>query len=68
MSERILKLPDVIAMTALSRSSLYAYAKEGRFPVPIPLGPKAVGWKLSEVVAWIDERTKSRNSKQKGAI
>lgn len=58
----ILRLPAVKARTGLSRSSLYQRIRNGNFPRPVKLGPRASGWLESEVDAWIDARVKcSRN-------
>ena len=52
----ILRLPQVEQRTGLSRSTLYQYMKDGYFPKPIPLGPRAVGWLESDVSDWIAAR------------
>jgi prophage regulatory protein len=54
----LLRRPQVEQRTGLSRSSLYEYIKDGRFPPPVPLGPRAVGWLESEVSDWINARVK----------
>jgi len=51
MAERILRFPEVRAMTGLSRSSIYLRINEGMFPRPILLGRRMVGWRESEVAA-----------------
>ncbi len=53
-SKKILRLPEVIEITGLSRSSIYAFMKEGNFPLSINLGARAVGWKAEEIHGWID--------------
>ncbi len=53
---RILRLPEVVARTGLSRSTIYLRLEQGRFPRPIALGGRAVGWIESEIDAWIRER------------
>ncbi len=53
---RILRLPEVLARTGLSRSTVYMRLELGRFPKPISLGGRAVGWIESEIDAWIRER------------
>ena len=60
MSEKILRRPDVEAITGLSRSTLYQWIAEGRFPRPVKLGTRSVGWRESEINAWVMSReTKS---------
>jgi prophage regulatory protein len=49
---KFLKLPEVIARTGKSRSSIYAAIKEGYFPKQVKLGPRAVGWIEAEVEAY----------------
>lgn len=62
MTNKILRLPAVMACTGLSRSSIYLRIAEGSFPKPVALGRRAVGWLESEVAAWIDEQVAtSRN-------
>lgn len=60
---KILKLPDVMGRCALSRSSIYAYIQNGKFPKPISLGERAVGWLESEISNWISERAEQRGGK-----
>ena len=58
MGHTILRLPDVRARTGLSRSTIYLRVSEGKFPAPISLGDRSVGWVESEVDAWIVDRIK----------
>lgn len=53
MPERILRLPNVLDRTGLSRSTVYLRVTEGRFPRPVSLGARAVGWIETEVEEWI---------------
>ena len=55
----ILRRRQVEQRTGLSRSTLYQYMKDGCFPKPVPLGPRAVGWLEFEVSDWIIMRIKS---------
>lgn len=59
---KILKLPEVTAMTGLSRSSVYDFVKKGAFPAPIPLGSRAVGWLESDIANWIEQRAAMRHA------
>ena len=56
----MLKLPAVMQKTALSRSSIYQFAKDGKFPKPIKLGERSVAWDASEITAWIEQRAEQR--------
>lgn len=53
---RFLRLPEVLARTGLSRSTIYVRLEQGRFPKPVSLGARAVGWIESEVDEWIQKR------------
>lgn len=56
MSNRVLKLPEVIQVTGLSKSSIYVYKRQGLFPKPINLGPRSVGWIERDIMAWIEAK------------
>jgi prophage regulatory protein len=56
---RILKRPEVEAMTGFSKSTLYARIAAGEFPKPVKLGganSRSVGWPESAVNDWIEAR------------
>jgi len=53
MTYAILRLPAVKAVTGLSRSTIYLRISEGRFPKPVSLGDRAVGWIEAEVQEWL---------------
>ncbi|MDP2228244.1 MAG: AlpA family transcriptional regulator [Moraxellaceae bacterium] len=59
----ILRLKDVMACTGLGRSSVYKFITEGRFPKPVALGDRAVGWVEEEVQDWIRARVAARDGK-----
>jgi len=52
--KRILRIRDVMAATGLSRSTLYAFIADGKFPKQVSLGPRCVGWRQVDVDRWID--------------
>lgn len=56
MSHKIMRLPEVIHMTGLSRSTIYLRMAKGSFPLTISLGERAVGWLLSDIEEWLDAR------------
>ena len=59
---RVLRMPGVEARTGLARSTIYVRAANGRFPKPVQLGGRAVGWIESEVDQWIREQIAASRS------
>lgn len=57
-----LRLPEVKAVTGLSKTSLYALIREKSFPAPVRLGRRAVAWVRSEVKQWAAERVRTSRS------
>ncbi len=59
---RLLRLKAVEDLTALRKTSIYTYmaSKAHGFPTPVRIGARAVAWKESEVLAWIESRTKTK--------
>lgn len=53
-SNRILRVHDVMAVTGLRRTSLYEMVRQNRFPCPVQLGARAIGWREADVATWID--------------
>ncbi len=56
MAISVLRLPAVKARTGLSRSTIYAYMRDGRFPQPVAISERCVAWIESEIDAWIADR------------
>jgi prophage regulatory protein len=59
---RILRLPEVEAVTGKKRSQIYEDILNGRFPAPVPLGERAVDWIEDEVAAWQNARIAERDA------
>lgn len=51
--DRFLRISDVVARTALSRSHIYNLIGRDQFPAPRRLGTRCSRWIESEVDAWI---------------
>lgn len=56
MAEKLLRRPEVEARTGLSRSTIYQWMKDGKFPQPVALGTRLVAWRASDVNAWLESR------------
>ena len=57
--DRLLTRGEVERRVGLRRSSLYREMREGRFPLPVRVGPRAVRWPSAEIEAWIASRPRS---------
>ncbi len=56
ISNKIVRLPQVIQKTGLSRSTLYSLINSGDFPQKIKLSPRAMSFLESEIDSWIADR------------
>lgn len=52
----LLRLPEVKAVTGLSKSTIYARIADGNFPKQIPIGPRLVVWMESDIENWIAQQ------------
>ena len=59
---KFIKLQNVMAITGMSRSSIYLAIAEGRFPKQINLGVRSIAFLESEVQEWMDECIANRRS------
>lgn len=60
----LIRLPEVIRESGLSRSSIYNYIDEGLFPKPIKIGERAVAWISSEVAAINEARIAAKSDEE----
>lgn len=58
--DRLLRRPVVPEMTGLSRSSIYAKMADGSFPRPVQIGARAVAWKESDILNWMQQLPEAR--------
>ena len=56
MVTTILRLPAVKARTGLARSTIYLRVSQGKFPKPVRLGGRAVGWPEAEIQEWLQRQ------------
>ena len=52
----ILRLPAILKLTGLCRTTIWRMVKAGTFPQPVQLGARAVGWRASDVEEWLESR------------
>lgn len=56
---RILRRPEVEAMTGLRRTRLDELERQGKFPQRIRISDRATGWRSDEIEAWIEARPRA---------
>ena len=56
MTERLIRRPEVEAITGLGRSSIYAMIADGNFPKSVKIGDRAVAWPESDIQEWVANR------------
>ena len=52
----ILRQQDILSLLGISRACLWKWRMAGVFPKPMRLGPRLLGWRASDVQAWIAVR------------
>lgn len=66
MQTQVLKLKEVVAITSLSRSSIYRLVQSNEFPKPIKPATHASGWLADEVQNWLEARAALRGAREDG--
>ena len=53
---RIIRLPEVLRITGLSRASIYRLVRSGTFPPSVKLTARTIGWYSTDIETWIAAR------------
>ena len=53
---RFIRLPQVVEMTGLTKSTIYKWIRLGEFPKQIQLGGKSVVWNERDVIDWMNQQ------------
>jgi prophage regulatory protein len=64
MNPEVIRLPEALKRTGVSRSTWLAGCKAGRYPRPIKLSERAVGWLASDIERFLAERVAARDAEQ----
>ena len=59
----IIRLKEVVKRIGLSRSTLYVFMQADKFPRPLQLGARAIGWLEKDIDDWLAHRTRDRDRK-----
>ena len=44
-----IRLPEVLTLLGISRSTFYAGIKKGKYPKPMRIGARVSGWRAAEI-------------------
>ena len=58
--DRMLRANDVVRLTGLSLSTLKRMVLDGRFPNPVRLSPRRIGWQARDVKGWLERPDKGK--------
>jgi prophage regulatory protein len=61
---RLIRSPELRAMTGLSRSTIYSLSAQNLFPQPRRIGHRAVAWLESEIVDWMQGRPDAASTRR----
>lgn len=53
------RLPQILAVFPVSRSTWWAGVKSGKYPASIKLGPRTTAWKAEDIRALIERSQKA---------
>ena len=59
-TDRLMRMPDVINMTGLPRSTIYLKMKHNEFPQQVRISSRSVAWIESEIQSWINNSVSKR--------
>jgi prophage regulatory protein len=54
-TDRIIRCKEVGWLTGMGRTTQWRREREGKFPARVRLTAVAVGWRLSEIQAWLED-------------
>ena len=54
-STGFLRLPQILAIFPVSKSSWWAGCRSGRYPKPVKLGPRTTVWRAEDIKAFISK-------------
>lgn len=68
MTDKLIRINAVMAITGKSRSAIYADIANGCFPSSVLIGARSVAWAESAISAWIKSRIDAVKPKSKEEV
>lgn len=62
LPDRLIGAKELHRLIPVSPMTIWRWERDQRFPARIRIGANRVAWRLSEVLAWIDEKAGARDS------
>lgn len=59
MEDLLIRPRDLAEKLSISLATLYRMKKAGELPPQVKIHERAVGWKVSDIKEWLDERTEN---------
>ena len=66
--DRLIRLPEVLQLVPVSRSTWFSGVRSGRYPTPVRVGVRAVAWRLRDVKKLLEEGISTSGSLRSGLI
>lgn len=54
--ERLIRVDELSKILSIGRSTAWKWVAENKIPKPIKLSPRVSVWKISEIMAFIDQK------------
>jgi prophage regulatory protein len=61
LPDRLIDAKERRLLVPYSDMHIWRLEREGKFPKRIKIGPNRVAWRLSEILAWVDEKADARD-------
>ena len=59
-----LRLPQILAIFPISKSTWWEGCRTGRYPKPIKLGPRTTVWRAEDIAALVESFSNSNERKE----
>lgn len=59
---QIIKTQELVQLLSISTTTLWRLRKENRFPEPIKLTERLIGWKIETIENWINDNAPNTNT------
>ncbi|MFA0081967.1 helix-turn-helix transcriptional regulator [Vibrio breoganii] len=57
MNETLLSYSDLNQLLNRNYRTIWAWVRDGKFPQPVKMSGRTIGWKKSVVDQWLEEQT-----------